>query len=45
MLQLECNSAYLYSFVHPKTGQTESYIIPRVNIEWFNLALKSSHSY
>ena len=30
---------YLYSFVHPKTGQTESYIIPRVNIEWFNLAL------
>jgi transposase len=31
---------YLYSFVHPKTGQTESYIIPRVNIEWFNLALE-----
>jgi transposase len=32
---------YLYSFVHPKTGQTESYIIPRVNIKWFNLALAS----
>ncbi len=32
---------YLYSFVHPLTGQTESYIIPRVNIEWFNLALES----
>ena len=32
---------YLYSFVHPLTGQTESYIIPRVNIEWFNLALQS----
>ena len=32
---------YLYSFAYPKTGQTESYIIPRVNIEWFNLALES----
>ena len=32
---------YLYGFVHPKTGQTEWYIIPRVNVEWFNLALES----
>jgi transposase len=32
---------YLYSFVHPKTGQTEWYILPRVNVGWFNLALES----
>ncbi len=32
---------YLYSFVHPKTGQSEWYIIPRVNVDWFNLALES----
>jgi hypothetical protein len=32
---------YLYSFVHPKTGETEWFIIPRVNIDWFNLVLES----
>lgn len=31
---------YLYGFVHPKTGQTEWFIIPRVNIKWFNLVLQ-----
>ncbi len=32
---------YLYSFVHPKTGESEWFIIPRVNIDWFNLVLES----
>ena len=32
---------YLYSYVHPQTGQTEWFIIPRVNVQWFNLVLKS----
>lgn len=32
---------YLYSFVHPQTGQTEWFIIPRVNVQWFSLVLKS----
>jgi hypothetical protein len=27
--------------VHPKTGKTEWFIIPRVNIDWFNLVLES----
>ncbi|GAC1460838.1 MAG: hypothetical protein NVS2B14_15430 [Chamaesiphon sp.] len=31
---------YLYGFVHPQTGRTEWFIIPRVNIEWFNLVLE-----
>ena len=31
---------YLYRFVHPQTGKTELFIIPRVNIEWFNLVLE-----
>ena len=31
---------YLYGFVHPKTGETEWLILPRVNVEWFNEALK-----
>lgn len=31
---------YLYGYVHPKTGRTEWLIIPKVNIKWFNLALK-----
>ncbi|XWK87163.1 MAG: IS630 family transposase [Phormidium sp.] len=31
---------YLYGFVHPQTGKTEWFIIPRVNIEWFNLVLE-----
>lgn len=31
---------YLYGFVHPQTGETEWFIIPRVNIEWFNLVLE-----
>ncbi|WP_219907747.1 IS630 family transposase [Aphanothece hegewaldii] len=32
---------YLYSFVHPQTGQTEWFIVPKVNVEWFNLVLQS----
>lgn len=32
---------YLYSYVHPQTGQSEWFIIPRVNVQWFNLVLKS----
>lgn len=32
---------YLYGFVHPKTGQTEWFIIPRVNVDWFNEVLKA----
>lgn len=31
---------YLYSFVHPQTGQTEWFIVPKVNVEWFNLVLQ-----
>lgn len=31
---------YLYGFVHPKSGETEWLILPRVNIEWFNQALE-----
>lgn len=30
---------YIYSFVHPSSGRTHWYLIPRVNIDWFNLAL------
>ena len=30
---------YLYGFVHPQTGETEWFILPRVNTIWFNLAL------
>lgn len=32
---------YLYSFVHPSTGTTEWFIVPRVNVDWFNLVLQS----
>ena len=32
---------YLYGFVHPHTGQTEWFILPRVNVPWFNQALKA----
>ena len=32
---------YLYGFVHPQTGSTEWLILPRVNVDWFNLALQS----
>ena len=32
---------YLYGFVHPQTGNTEWLILPRVNVDWFNLALQS----
>jgi len=32
---------YLYSYVHPQTGQTEWFIVPRVNVQWFNLVLKA----
>ncbi len=31
---------YLYGYVHPKTGQSEWFIIPRVNVQWFNLVLQ-----
>jgi len=30
---------YLYAFVHPQSGQTEWFILPRVNVAWFNAAL------
>lgn len=30
---------YLYGFVQPHTGQTEWFILPRVNVAWFNQAL------
>ncbi len=30
---------YLYGFVHPATGETEWFILPRVNSIWFNQAL------
>ncbi len=30
---------YLYGFVHPETGRTEWFILPRVNVPWFNQAL------
>lgn len=32
---------YLYGFVCPNTGNTEWYILPRVNVNWFNEALKA----
>lgn len=32
---------YLYSYVHPQSGQSEWFIIPTVNVQWFNLVLKS----
>ncbi|WP_250126319.1 IS630 family transposase [Chroococcidiopsis sp. CCMEE 29] len=32
---------YLYGYVHPQTGQKEWFIVPRVNVKWFNLVLKS----
>jgi transposase len=32
---------YLYGYVHPQTGSTEWFIMPSVNITWFNLALQS----
>ena len=32
---------YLYGFVHPQTGETEWFILPRVNTTWFNLALET----
>ena len=28
---------YVYGFVNPKTGETHWYLIPRVNVSWFNL--------
>lgn len=30
---------YVYGFVHPVTGRTEWFLLPRVNVAWFNLAL------
>ena len=30
---------WLYGFVHPSTGETYFWILPRVNIELFNLVL------
>lgn len=32
---------YIYGFVKPETGITQWYLIPRVNIKWFNLVLKT----
>ncbi len=32
---------YVYSFVHPLTGRTHWYLIPKVNIDWFNLVLNN----
>lgn len=32
---------YLYGFVHPQTGRTEWFIIPKVNVQWFNLVLEN----
>ena len=32
---------YIYGFVHPKTGRTEWFIIPRVNTQWFNQVLQA----
>ena len=31
---------YVYSFVHPNSGATEWFLLPRVNVDWFNLALE-----
>ena len=31
---------YLYGIVHPESGQCEWLILPRVNVQWFNLALQ-----
>lgn len=31
---------YVYGFVCPATGETEWYILPRVNTDWLNEALK-----
>lgn len=30
---------YVYGFVHPATGHTEWLLLPRVNVNWFNVAL------
>ncbi|WP_017653794.1 hypothetical protein [Fortiea contorta] len=30
---------YLYGYVQPQTAETEWHILPRVNIDWFNLSL------
>ena len=32
---------YLYGFVHPKTGRTEWFLIPRVNTQWFGAVLQA----
>jgi transposase len=32
---------YLYGYVHPQTGQTEWHILPKVNIDWFNISLEN----
>jgi transposase len=32
---------YVYGFVEPKSGKTLWYLIPRVNIQWMNVVLKS----
>ena len=33
---------YLYEFVHPASGETEWFIIPRVNVEWMNAVGRAS---
>lgn len=36
---------YVYSFVHPFSGTTHWYLIPRVNVDWFNVVLANfAHS-
>jgi hypothetical protein len=30
---------YVYGFVHPHTGRSEWFLLPRVNVRWFNAAL------
>jgi len=32
---------YVYGFVCPSSGTTEWYILPRVNVDWFNAALQA----
>lgn len=32
---------YVYGFVNPKTGGINSYLIPRVNVQWLNLVFET----
>ena len=31
---------YVYGFVHPARGEIQWFVLPRVNVNWFNLALE-----